>query len=79
MVAVLLDLSRGASRCRARARFRREYIAGILEQHHGRLSDAGRALGVQRTNLCRKLRALRAARSRSSSQVRRVIAPVHLI
>jgi two-component system nitrogen regulation response regulator NtrX len=48
----------------ARARFEREYIATVLEQHHGRISDAAKALGIQRTNLYRKMRALRVHRKR---------------
>ena len=51
----------------ARARFEREYIAGVLEQHHGRISDAAKALGIQRTNLYRKLRSLRVAPDRRRS------------
>jgi len=43
----------------ARARFEREYIATVLEQHRGRISEAARALGIQRTNLYRKMRSLR--------------------
>lgn len=43
----------------ARARFEREYIATVLEQHDGRISEAAKALGIQRTNLYRKMRALR--------------------
>ena len=43
----------------ARSRFEREYIARVLEQHRGRISDAAKALGIQRTNLYRKLRILR--------------------
>jgi len=39
----------------ARAQFEREYIASVLEQHKGRISDAARALGLQRTNLYRKI------------------------
>ena len=46
----------------ARARFERDYIVAILEQHHGRISDAARALGIQRTNLYRKMRSLRVHR-----------------
>ena len=46
----------------ARARFEREYIAHVLEQHHGRISEAAKALGIQRTNLYRKLRSLRVDR-----------------
>jgi DNA-binding NtrC family response regulator len=45
----------------ARARFEREYIATVLERHHGRISDAAKALGIQRTNLYRKIRSLRVA------------------
>jgi DNA-binding NtrC family response regulator len=43
----------------ARARFERDYITSVLEQHHGRVSDAAKALGIQRTNLYRKIRSLR--------------------
>jgi transcriptional regulator of acetoin/glycerol metabolism len=35
----------------------------VLEQHRGRISDAATALGIQRTNLYRKLRSLRVDRS----------------
>ncbi|MBI3049550.1 MAG: sigma-54-dependent Fis family transcriptional regulator, partial [Acidobacteria bacterium] len=35
----------------ARARFEREYVAHVLEQHHGRIGAAAEALGIQRTNL----------------------------
>jgi two-component system nitrogen regulation response regulator NtrX len=55
----------GGTLRQARARFEREYIAAVLEQHHGRISDAAKALGIQRTNLYRKIRALRVARSRA--------------
>jgi DNA-binding NtrC family response regulator len=43
----------------AHAQFEREYIAAVLEQHRGSVSDAARALGIERTNLYRKLRRLR--------------------
>jgi two-component system, NtrC family, nitrogen regulation response regulator NtrX len=46
----------------ARARFEREYIAHVLEQHDGRISEAAKVLGIQRTNLYRKLRSLRVDR-----------------
>jgi DNA-binding NtrC family response regulator len=46
----------------ARARFEHDYIASVLEQHHGRIPDAARALGLQRTNLYRKMRLLKIAR-----------------
>jgi DNA-binding NtrC family response regulator len=42
----------------ARARFEREYIAAVLAQHHGRIPDAARTLGIQRSNLYRKMRRL---------------------
>ncbi len=42
----------------ARLRFERDYIASIVRQHHGRMGDAAQALGIQRTNLYRKLRQL---------------------
>jgi two-component system nitrogen regulation response regulator NtrX len=52
----------------ARARFEREYIAQVLEQHHGRISEAAKALGIQRTNLYRKMRSLRVIRDRTSQK-----------
>jgi DNA-binding NtrC family response regulator len=42
----------------ARARFEREFIAAVLDQHHGRVPEAARTLGIQRTNLYRKLKRL---------------------
>lgn len=42
----------------ARARFEREYIAAVMTQHHGRIPEAAKTLGVQRPNLYRKLRRL---------------------
>jgi two-component system nitrogen regulation response regulator NtrX len=56
--------SNGGTLRQARARFEREYIATVLEQHHGRISDAAKALGIQRTNLYRKMRSLRIGRGR---------------
>src|SRR6185295_11304698 len=53
----------GGTLRQARARFEREYIAAVLEQHRGRISDAAKTLGIQRTNLYRKLRSLRVDRS----------------
>jgi transcriptional regulator of acetoin/glycerol metabolism len=47
----------------ARARFERDYIAAVLQHHHGRIADAAKALGVQRTNLYRKMRLLNLART----------------
>ncbi len=45
----------------ARTRFEREYIALVLEHHRGRIPDAARTLGLQRTNLYRKMRLLKIA------------------
>ena len=42
----------------ARLRFERDYIAAVVRQHHGRIAEAARALGIQRTNLYRKMRQL---------------------
>jgi two-component system nitrogen regulation response regulator NtrX len=52
----------GGTLKQARARFEQEYIAATLEQHRGRISDAAKALGIQRTNLYRKMRSLRVNR-----------------
>ena len=49
---------KGGTLRQARARFESEYIAHVLEQHHGRISEAARTLGIQRTNLYRKMRSL---------------------
>jgi DNA-binding NtrC family response regulator len=48
----------------ARSQFEREYITAVLERHRGRISDAARTLGLQRTNLYRKIRTLNVDRSR---------------
>ena len=52
-------LSSGGTLKQARSRFEKEYIAMVLDQHRGRISDAARALGIQRTNLYRKMRSLK--------------------
>ena len=46
----------------ARLRFERDYIASVVRQHHGRMGKAAAALGIQRTNLYRKLRQLSVVR-----------------
>jgi two-component system nitrogen regulation response regulator NtrX len=46
----------------ARLRFERDYIAAVVRQHHGRMGDAAASLGIQRTNLYRKLRQLNVLR-----------------
>ena len=42
----------------ARERFERDYVTAVLEQHRGRMAEAAKALGIQRTNLYRKVRQL---------------------
>jgi len=42
----------------ARHHFERDYIAAVVAQHHGHVPEAARSLGIQRTNLYRKLRHL---------------------
>lgn len=42
----------------ARLSFERHYIAKVLSRHRGRMEDAARSLGMQRTNLYRKVRQL---------------------
>ena len=54
--------SSGGTLKQARSRFEKEYIAVVLEQHRGRISEAARTLGIQRTNLYRKIRSLKVAR-----------------
>jgi DNA-binding NtrC family response regulator len=49
----------GATLKAARAQFERAYIAATLEDTQGRISAAAEVLGVRRTNLYRKIRALR--------------------
>jgi len=58
----------GGTLRQARARFEREYIANVLEQHHGRISEAARAMGIQRTNLYRKMRALHVGRIKKDTK-----------
>ena len=55
----------GGTLKQARARFEREYVASVLAQHHGRMSEAAKTLGIQRTNLYRKVRQLSVARRRA--------------
>jgi two-component system nitrogen regulation response regulator NtrX len=50
--------SSGGTLRQARARFERDYVAAALERHRGRISETARALGIQRTNLYRKMRTL---------------------
>jgi DNA-binding NtrC family response regulator len=52
----------------ARARFERDYVASVLSQHRGRMGAAARALGIQRTNLYRKVRQLSLRRPAAGPQ-----------
>lgn len=52
----------------ARVRFEQEYVAAVLEQHHGRMPEAARALGMQRTNLYRKLKRLKVPKKRCQTR-----------
>jgi DNA-binding NtrC family response regulator len=64
-------LARAGTLREARARFEREYIATVMAQHHGRIPEAAKTLGVQRPNLYRKLRQLnvpKTSRSRSAGR-----------
>ena len=49
----------GGSLKQARARFEAEYIAAVVAQHHGRIPEAAKTLGIQRSNLYRKMRTLK--------------------
>ena len=60
-------VARGGTLRQARAQFEQQYIASILQQHRGRITQAAKALGIQRTNLYRKIRTLRVSSSSSSS------------
>lgn len=51
-----------ASLREARRRFERDYIAAVLDRHAWRMSEAARALGIERANLYRKTRQLGIAR-----------------
>jgi DNA-binding NtrC family response regulator len=42
----------------ARERFERDYVASVLLHHRGRMGAAARELGIERTNLYRKIRQL---------------------
>src|SRR5262245_49381226 len=52
----------------ARERFERDYIAAVIAHHRGRIADAARTLGIQRTNLYRKARQLGFSVARRSSR-----------
>jgi DNA-binding NtrC family response regulator len=52
----------------ARAKFERDYIAAVLQHQHGRIAEAARVLGIQRTNLYRKMRRLNLMRTKASGR-----------
>jgi DNA-binding NtrC family response regulator len=52
----------------ARSRFERDYITAVLQHQHGRIADAARVLGIQRTNLYRKMRRLNLMRTKSPAR-----------
>jgi two-component system, NtrC family, nitrogen regulation response regulator NtrX len=43
----------------AREHFEREYITAVLDHHRGRIGPAARELGIERTNLYRKMKQLK--------------------
>jgi len=53
----------GVSLKEARARFERDCISAVLVRHQGRMGEDAKALGIQRTNLYRKVRQLKVARA----------------
>jgi DNA-binding NtrC family response regulator len=61
-------IDEGATLRDAKARFERDCITAVLMRHHGRVGEAAKALGIQRTNLYRKVRQLNVPRSLLSSQ-----------
>ena len=63
--------ARGGTLREARARFEREYIASVVAQHHGRIPEAAKSLGVQRPNLYRKLRRLNVPTTSRRNSARR--------
>jgi len=52
----------------ARARFERDYIAAVLQHQHGRIAETARVLGIQRTNLYRKMRRLNLVRGKAGRE-----------
>jgi two-component system response regulator GlrR len=63
----LAPIDRARTLREARHRFEREFISTVLAAHDGRVGDAARALGIQRTNLYRKVRHLNVARPQKGS------------
>jgi DNA-binding NtrC family response regulator len=50
----------------ARQTFEREYISTVLEEYGWRMTEAARALGIERANLYRKTRQLGITRQKPS-------------
>jgi two-component system nitrogen regulation response regulator NtrX len=55
--AEAMGRSRGTLK-EARERFERDYVTAVLEHHKGRMGAAARDLGIERTNLYRKIKQL---------------------
>lgn len=60
---IRLDGSESVGRFRgslkeARERFERDYVTAVLQRHRGRMASASRELGIERTNLYRKIKQL---------------------
>ncbi len=53
----------------ARECFERDYVAAVLARHRGRMAEAAKTLGLQRTNLYRKVRQLSVTRGSGKRQV----------
>ena len=62
--AGVVSLSQSGTLRQARTRFEHEYIVAVLRQHRGRITQAAKTLGIQRTNLYRKMRTLKVAPAR---------------
>ena len=53
----------------ARECFERDYVAAVLDRHRGRMAEAAKTLGLQRTNLYRKVRQLSVTRGSGKRQM----------
>ena len=53
----------------ARECFERDYVAAVLARHRGRMAEAAKTLGLQRTNLYRKVRQLSVTRGSGKRQM----------
>ena len=66
--ASALTFHGGGTLKEARERFEHDYVEAVLELHRGRMPEAARALGIQRTNLYRKIRQLAVQRKNGRSR-----------